>query len=805
MSDTDPFEQFKETFFTECREYLDEIEQELSALTPESADDESLNSIFRGVHSIKGGAGTFGFDQLIAFTHQFESVLDALRSHELDLTDDIVDVLLASSDIQVALVDAAEEGSEVDPAQVDDVVAKLSALLSGDAPAATAETPAEEDAPAEQAEAAVPDEAAEEPSVDDEEEEVDGFVVVTADAEDLGDAAGDASGSGFRIGFRPNPDMFRRANEPLLILRELEGLGEVSATADTSRVPTLEELDPEGAYLAWVIDLESDADREAVDEVFEFVADDCILEIDVLGGDTPADAETEANTAPAESADAPASAIDDPEPDEFGFVPVKATADAEDDAEQGPAEAIAPEAVASAEAEDTAASEPTPIEAVSPEPAQPATAPKEPQKPAAKPAAKAGSADKKGAMSIRVDLGKVDRLVNMVGELVISQAMLAQQVTGVSKDAAAGIAEGLDDLGLTVRDIQESVMSIRAQPVQSVFARMSRIVRDTARDVGKKINMETVGEDTEVDKTIIEHLTDPLTHMIRNAIDHGVESPEDRVAAGKDATGTITLSAGHRGGRVVIEVIDDGAGINRERVLGKAIEKGLVQPEDNLTDEEIDNLVFAPGFSTAEAVSNLSGRGVGMDVVRRNIQDLGGRVSISSEPGQGSRITMTLPLTLAVMDGMIVRVGSETFIVPLTNMIESIKPEADEIHPLVNGVSVLAKRGVYTPLVAVHELFAIPEAAIDPVEGLIVMVENESGDQAGLVVDEIIGQQQVVLKSLETNYEAVGGVSAATILGDGRVALILDVAGLCDIARTHGGEVARELARRNSEILEEAV
>jgi two-component system chemotaxis sensor kinase CheA len=383
--------------------------------------------------------------------------------------------------------------------------------------------------------------------------------------------------------------------------------------------------------------------------------------------------------------------------------------------------------------------------------------------------------------SIRVDVDKVDRLVNLVGELVITQAMLTEQGTLLPADNYPALIQGIEALAQSARELQESVMAIRAQPVKSVFARMPRVVRDLAATLGKEVRIVTAGEMTEIDKTVIEQLNDPLTHMIRNALDHGIEPPDARVAAGKPRQGTIHLSAAQRSGRIVIEVSDDGRGINREKVLAKAQDRGLVTPSASLSDEEIDNLIFLPSFSTADVVSNISGRGVGMDVVKRNVQSLGGRITVHSRFGAGSRFTLSLPLTLAVVDGMVVSVGKETFIIPLTAIIESLRPQAADIHPVVGRGDVLALRGEYLPLIPLHKCFEIAGAISDPCRGIVIVVQSESAGRVGVMVDELLGQQQVVVKSLEANYDAVDGISGATILGNGRVALILDIARLREI------------------------
>ncbi|WP_341703830.1 chemotaxis protein CheA, partial [Ferrovibrio sp.] len=410
----------------------------------------------------------------------------------------------------------------------------------------------------------------------------------------------------------------------------------------------------------------------------------------------------------------------------------------------------------------------------------------------------AAGGETKAVRSIRVDLDRVDKLVNMVGELVITHAMIAQQTEHLHADQHPELANGLAELSHHIRDLQESVMAMRAQPVKSVFARLPRLVRELAMMTNKKIRLEMSGENTEIDKTVIEQLGDPLTHMIRNSCDHGIESPEDRAAVGKQPEGLIHVSADQRGGRIVIEITDDGRGINREKVMKKALEKKLIAPDATLSNEEIDNLIFLPGFSTADTVSNISGRGVGMDVVRQNIQSLGGRVHIQSRPGQGSSFILTLPLTLAVLDGMVLKVGEQSYIIPLANIVESLRPETDQINIVANQSQLLRIRGEYVPLVYLHRVFQVANGIDDPTKALVIIVELEDGSKMGLVVDEIVGQQQVVIKSLEENFDPIRGVGAATILGNGRVSLILDVAGIKHIAEHEIQRPALPAAQRNA-------
>lgn len=405
-------------------------------------------------------------------------------------------------------------------------------------------------------------------------------------------------------------------------------------------------------------------------------------------------------------------------------------------------------------------------------PAAPAAPAAEPAKSPAASKAAAHHADKEST-SIRVGVEKVDQIINLVGELVITQAMLAQTASTLDPVLHDRLLNGMEQLERNARDLQEAVMSIRMMPMDYVFSRFPRLVRDIAGKMGKQIELQTYGRATELDKSLIERIIDPLTHLVRNSLDHGIETPEKRVAAGKDPVGQLVLSAQHNGGNIVIEVSDDGGGLSRERILKKAISQGL-SVNENSPDEEIWQLIFAPGFSTAEQVTDISGRGVGMDVVRRNIQDMGGHVQLSSQPGQGSTTRIVLPLTLAILDGMSVRVGGETFILPLNHVTESLQPQQDQIYTVAGNERVMHVRGEYLPLVEMHRVFSVGQAQTDPTQAIAVIMQAEDRRFA-LLVDHLVGQHQVVVKNLESNYRKVPGISAATILGDGSVALIVDV------------------------------
>ncbi|SOZ09519.1 chemotaxis protein CheA [Cupriavidus taiwanensis] len=430
-------------------------------------------------------------------------------------------------------------------------------------------------------------------------------------------------------------------------------------------------------------------------------------------------------------------------------------------------------------AADAPAAAPAHAEVAAPAPAPVAAAPAPaPAVPAAREKAKAASAPAPahGEGSIRVPTEKVDQIINLVGELVITQSMLAQTASSLDPVLFDRLFSGMGQLERNARDLQEAVMSIRMMPMDYVFSRFPRLVRDLASKLGKQIDLVTFGKATELDKSLIERIIDPLTHLVRNSLDHGIETPDKRVAAGKDPTGQLILSAQHHGGNIVIEVSDDGGGLNRERILAKAIQNGLPVSE-TITDEEVWQLIFAPGFSTAEVITDVSGRGVGMDVVKRNIQEMGGHVQISSRPGLGTTIRIVLPLTLAILDGMSVKVGEETFILPLNCVMESLQPKAEDVHTAANSDRVMHVRGEYLPLLEMHRVFNVADALQEPTQGIAVILQAE-GKRFALLVDQLIGQHQVVLKNLETNYRKVPCISAATILGDGSVALIVDVGAL---------------------------
>ena len=746
----DAFEAIKATFFQECDELLADLEGKLLVLESGQTDSETINAVFRAVHSVKGGAGAFGLEDLVRFAHVFETLLDELRAGRKPCDAVTVKTLLRASDVLADHVQAAQGlKPPVDPARSAALVVELEILTHGGAA----------------------------PVVVEEEEDDFGF---TPMAFDLGafdpapvgdlpslDVSSLTERAGWRIVFKPHGRMYASANETAILLRELGRLGPVTVSLDETDLPVLDGLAAEEAYLTWTIQLDAAVSEAEVRDVFDFVESDCDLIISPLGG----------------AAEAAVTSI--PEND-GGDAAVLAQASAPDldiaallarvQAQAEPPAPVAPTPVASPPMAPVAPVAPVQITPQPIAPQTPTTQTPTSQTPATQTSAPLASAPQAAApVTIRVDLDRVDRLINVVGELVIQQAMLAQRVAESGLARSSNIALGMEDLELLTREIQDSVMAIRAQPVKSVFQRMPRLVREVADMTGKQVRLVTAGEDTEVDKTVVERLAEPITHMLRNAIDHGLESPEDRVAAGKSAEGTVRLAALHRSGRIVIEIADDGKGINRERVRRIAVDKGLIPEDASLSDEEIDNLIFLPGFSTAAVVSDISGRGVGMDVVKRSIQALGGRISIASNPGKGSTFTLSLPLTLAVLDGMVLGAAEQTLIAPLSAIVESLTPREQDIH-YVGGVDpVIRFRERFVPLVDVAMAMGFREQPMVPSEGIAMIVETESGQPAALLVDAIQGQRQVVIKSLETNYQPVDGVAAATILGDGRVALILDI------------------------------
>lgn len=710
-------EEIQAIFFAECEESLAAAEQGLAACKEGTQDSDTVNAVFRGVHSIKGGAGAFGYSALQAFTHTFETLLSDVRDGTVAITEPLIDLMLIALDTLSDHVTAARDSTE--PPEDAALQAELTAAMAANAGAAPAPVAApvaiQEPMPVSMEAKTI------EPSDDDFDLDFD----LDALLDDISGEIGDAQPAGvmprWEVRVRAHSAAMRNGSEPLLMLREMAELGGICTDCDTSAIPPLDSFDPGTGYFGWVFSFPVEVSEAAVRDIFDFVGDDCTL---VFG----------------ENAQMP---------------PIRFPAPV------APVAQVAPPVAAPAATAPLAAAADLP-NATPVAPAEDAQTSRSQQAPPAPPAP---------GQSIRIELFKLDKLIDAVGELVIAQAMMAQRLAsdGLSASDEMTLIEGL------TRDIQESAMAIRAQPIGSVFSRVPRILRELASSTGKHVRLEVSGESTELDKTVIERLGEPLTHLIRNAVDHGIEPADERIAAGKPAEGTLTLSAEHRSGRILIRIGDDGKGIDRDRVFAKAVEKGLITPDTVMTKEEIDLLIFAPGFSTAAQITNVSGRGVGMDVVRQNVKDLGGRITIESEPGSGTTFTLTLPLTLAISDGMVVNVGDQTLVVPLANVVESLRPEPHEVQGLGANRCMINVRGRFIPVIPLSASVGAIGAATQPQDGVLIVVETESAGRAALLVDAICDQRQVVIKSLDTHYRSVEGVAGATILGDGRVALIVDV------------------------------
>lgn len=684
------------TFFQECEDLLERLADGLRLLDgdPATQEIETVHAVFRAVHSIKGGAGAFGLDDLVGFAHLYETVLDGLRSGRTALEDAPVPVLLRAGDVLADLVAAARDGTDPPAELACRVMAELEALAGGNGHE---------------------DEISFQP------------LQLSIEPFDL-TAFGHGAGNCHDIVFAPHGGLYTTGNDPVGLLLALTRLGTTDVIADLSGVAPLASFDPDEPGLRWNIKLEGDVDAGEIANVFEFVEDVAHVRITLRP--------TVDNLSALDGTDLGDASVSDVSNTD---VPVHTA---------------------------SRSAEIVPLQVTEPKPGPASTA----------------SVDKSSA-TIRVNLARVDRLINLIGELVIMEAMLSQVIANAGLDSNSEAGSGLDRIRQLAGEIQESVMAIRAQPLRPVFQRMERILREVSEATGKKARLVTEGEATEVDRTVIESLVDPLTHMIRNSVDHGLEDVATRALAGKPPEGTITLSAAHRSGRVIIEVSDDGGGINRPRVREIAESKGLIPTGALLSPSDIDALLFLPGFSSKSEVSAISGRGVGLDVVRREIQTLGGRVSISSVDGVGTTFTIALPLTLAVLEGMLLEFGSQTMVLPLSAIVETLSPATSTIHALGLRHRVVLNRGEPIPILNLGELFGMGSEGPQAEQGVLVIVTTDAGKRAALAVDRILDQRQVVIKSLEDNYRAVPGISAATILGDGQVALIIDPEELVNNAR----------------------
>ncbi|MDR3682843.1 MAG: chemotaxis protein CheA [Geothrix sp.] len=684
---SDSMAQFRDAFFEEATELADGMEATLLSMDLADVEAEDLHTLFRAAHSIKGNAATFGFPAVATFTHKLESTLEPVRQGTRPMTTELRELLLQGVDLIRGHLHHARRGEAL-PEKEEQAQAVLIARLQEDG---VAQPP--EPAPV----AAV--------------------------------KSGTMKGAkGFSIRFEAPRDAFRRGVNLERLFRDLARLGTLHSWPDLTRIPPLDQGDPEDCHLAWDIRLETAHPQADVEEVFEFVADGDNLRIQPL---TPEGAvpplgeilQVEADVSPADIREALS------QQKHLGELLV----------DMGK---VQPEAVTKALDQQQRKRNQT------------------------------------EASTVRVATEKIDRLVNLVGELVITQAMLAQaSQQSNTMQGEEMMSAALLQLDRQTRELQERVMGIRMVPVEMVFSRFPRMVHELGKQLGKAVELVMEGQATELDKTFIEMLVDPLTHLVRNAVDHGMETQEERRHSGKPAMGTIALRASSRGGHIHIEVADDGKGLNRDRIYRKALDRGLIAQGSRPSDEELNLLIFEPGFSTVEQVSDLSGRGVGMDVVRQNVRALGGRIEVESQPGRGTLIRLVLPLTLAILDGLTVRVGSETYVFPLASVLESFQGRPEDVQTIKGDREVISLRGEFIPVVRMQRLLALGSSPDVSERTLLVLVESE-GRRAAMAVDELLGQQQVVIKSLETHYKRVEGISGATILGDGRVALILDVPGL---------------------------
>jgi two-component system chemotaxis sensor kinase CheA len=669
-------DKFKQTFLEEARDIIVELESALLELNESRGDMELVGRTFRALHTIKGSGAMFGFDQLAAFTHNLETAFDDVRNGKLAVTAELINLSLGALDQIKAMLEEASGGPAADQAVAGEILGKVKKLTGAGGEAA-------------------------------------GAVARTANPEAARPAAAEAARE-WRIHFAPGADMMRTGANPLLLLRELEQMGRLELRVSTASVPPIAELEPERCYLAWDAVLTTPAAREAISDVFIFVADSCEFSIEAGGTAREEPRETPSAAEMAPTSGAPSSSV-------------------------GPA----PEAPSGEQEKEKA------------------------EKPKYPPWGRRATDTPDNASSIRVPAAKLDQFVNLVGELVTVQARLGQLAAEREDADVAAVSEEIERLTSSLR---ESSINIRMLPLRNTFERFRRLVHDLCRDLNKDVELSIEGAETELDKSVIDKLSDPLMHLIRNSMDHGIEPAAERAAAGKRPAALLRLSARYAGASVLIGVSDDGRGIDTAAVRRRAAEKGLVAADAALSDSEIYGLIFQAGFSTAAKVTDVSGRGVGMDVVKRSVESLRGRIDVASQPGRGTAITLRLPLTMAIIDGLLVRVGGAHFVLPLASTLECIELTRADIRQS-NGKHVAAVRGELIPYIRIREYFAI--AGEWPEREQIMITETEDG-RYGLVVDQVLGDHQTVIKNLGRFYRHVQVISGATILGNGQVALILD-------------------------------
>lgn len=711
--------QFHQVYFEESFEGLDIMESGLLELAPLSEDIESINTIFRAAHSIKGGGGTFGFQEITDFTHVLETLLDEMRSGKRVVTADAIELLLRAVDYLREMMRCMQDKEPIDKTTSVQLVKAFEEMLATEGGGAS--------------------------SVG----ESDASSSIASEGESEAGKMDHEGHFGWLIKFKPETGILKTGNEPLRMFRELASLGEMNSRAHLSGLPEIGSMDPAECYTHWSIELVGDIKREQVEEVFEWVIDDCELILEPLEYDRSA----------------------------VSLSGNQVGKETEDNSEK-----------------------PLELKLSSPSENQGASS-KDVQSPstqgASKNANKYEGKERRSSetASIRVEIDKVDGLINMVGELVITQSMLGQLSKDFKEQDIPALMTGLAQLEHNTRELQESVMRIRMLPISFAFARFPRMVRDLSLKLDKKVELILIGEGTELDKTVMEKIGDPLVHLVRNSLDHGLESTKERIALGKPETGRVTLNAFHQGGSIVIEVSDDGAGFNKEKIVSKAIKNGLLNAGDNLSDEGILDLIFSPGFSTADEVSDVSGRGVGMDVVRQNIESLNGSIDAQSTEGEGTVFSIRLPLTLAILDGQMIRIGNQVYILPLVSIVESIQVKIENVTEVVGQGQIYRLREENLPVLRLSELFNVRAENIELNDSLMVVLENNN-TKVGVIVDELLDQQQVVIKSLETNYNKVDGISGATILGDGTVALIVDINGLLKMGASDIGRNVTPLSKR---------
>ena len=660
--------QFHDVFFEECSEGMEIMESGLLNLTADS-DSEVINTIFRAAHSIKGGGGTFGFNEISEFTHGMETILDEMRNGNLAVTPEAVELLLAALDCLRHMVQCSQDKKPIDKDLVSGVHERLEAFIRDSASIEAAQT------------------------------------AVTESPSDTSDEQEQEPKNIWSIAFYPHTNMFYTGNDPFRLIRELQCLGDLEVTVNHEGLPEFSKMDAQNCYLGWDMVLKGNVSLDQITEIFEWVEDDCNL--DIIQQDAIVEPVAEAESQAVKTQKTPA-----------------------DDREFGRRRSDKP------------------------------------------------SFSNQETTSIRVGIDKVDGLVNLVGELVITQSILSRVCNDLGMDKNEKLNECLDQLERNTRDLQEQTMGIRMLPIDFAFQRLPRIVHDLSLSLGKKVELKFSGETTELDKTVLEKIGDPLMHLVRNALDHGIETPETRVAAGKNEKGFISIDAYHQGGNIIIEISDDGAGLNQEKIINKARESGLLDNNEELSESQIQHLIFRPGFSTAAKISDVSGRGVGMDVVRRNMTDLGGTVEVTSTEGKGSIFTIRLPLTVAILEGQMISVADQVFIIPLLSIVESIQVNEKEINAVANESEFYPYRDEYISVIRLREIFNIRSDDVEEETiGLLVVIDI-GGRRIGLYVDDVVGQQQVVIKSLDQNYQQVPGIAGAKVLGDGAVALIIDVLGL---------------------------